>query len=88
MDRRRKTIKSITKSPEKREGIDRINQFARSEVKRIFLGLKKTEKLVFGHTHQPFINTNVANTGSWVSDAKEQNTYIEIENGKMKLRKF
>ena len=81
-------IASIIKPPQERREMDRIEQFATSKIKNIFLGLKEDEKLIFGHTHRPFQNQEVANPGSWVSDAIEQNTYIEIEDGKMKLKKF
>ncbi len=34
------------------------------------LGMKPGDNLVYGHTHQPFINEEktVANTGSWVDE--------------------
>ncbi len=52
--------------------------------------VKEGEILVFGHTHKPFINEkeNVVNLGSWVKDAQIQNTYLEIKNGGMALKKF
>jgi hypothetical protein len=82
--------RNIIKGPERRGGMDRVEALARSEVKRLFLGLMKDDVLVLGHTHRPFIDEDkkVANTGSWVSEAAEQNTYITIENGKMALKKF
>jgi UDP-2,3-diacylglucosamine pyrophosphatase LpxH len=82
--------RNIIKGPERRGGMDRVEALARSEVKRLFLGLMKDDVLVLGHTHRPFIDEDkkVANTGSWVSEAAEQNTYITIENGKMTLKKF
>ncbi len=85
-DRRQQTIRSITEVPESRRDMHRVEQLARSSVRDLFLGLSRNERLVFGHTHRPFIEDTVANTGSWVSDAEVQNTYITIENGKMELK--
>jgi len=87
-DERLKSIQAVVKSPGKRGKMDRVEALARSEAKRLFLGLIKDDTLVFGHTHRPFIDERVANTGSWLSEADEQNTYITIENGKMRLEKF
>ena len=42
---------------------------------------------ISGHTHGPLQQMDAANSGSWVSDAVERNTYVEIEDGKMKLSK-
>jgi predicted phosphodiesterase len=45
---------------------------------------KTNQVLVFGHTHRPFVNKkeNVANTGSWVTDAADYyNTYVELQRG-------
>ena len=48
------------------------------------------EILVFGHTHHPFINAeeNVANSGSWVTEAAVHNTYLELSKGKPRLFVF
>jgi UDP-2,3-diacylglucosamine pyrophosphatase LpxH len=45
--------------------------------------LKVTEEkefIVFGHTHEPFIDVNsrVANTGCWIKGANPANTYFEF----------
>ncbi len=52
--------------------------------------VKDGEILVFGHTHKPFINKkgNVVNLGSWTKDSEVPNTYLEVKDGKMKLKKF
>ena len=84
-DRRKNAINSISEVPESRKNMDRVRQLSVSRVKDLFLGLGKEETLVFGHIHRPFIHERTANTGCWVSDAEKQNTYIEIENGEMKL---
>ncbi len=43
--------------------------------------------LVFGHTHHPFVNAakNVANSGSWVSDATTTNTYVELDGRQVRI---
>lgn len=69
----------------------KIYEFATSVGKYFLLGMKPDERLVFGHTHGPFINEDntVANTGSWIDEIKEkkyQNSYIEINNGIMELK--
>jgi len=84
-DKRHKTISSIVDVPESRRDMHKVEQLARSSVRNLFLGLSKNERLIFGHTHRPFIEDDVANTGSWVSDSQVQNTYLKIENGKMEL---
>ena len=53
--------------------------------------VKANQVLVFGHTHRPFVNKkeNVANTGSWVTDATaDYNTYVELSNGQPRLYVF
>jgi len=87
-DRRQKAISSITEVPESRRDMHRVEQLAKSSVKDLFLGLERGARLIFGHTHRPFIDGNVANSGSWVSDATIQNTYITIENGNMELKVY
>ena len=87
-DKRKSMIQSIAEAPEKRKDMHRVDRFARSRVKDLFLGLGKAERLVFGHTHRPFIDASVANVGCWVSDAAEQNTYLKIESGQMQLLQY
>jgi len=72
---------------------EKIYNFAISESKCFLLGMKVDERLIFGHTHGPFINKEktVANTGSWIDELKSkeyQNSYVEINNGKMELKFF
>jgi UDP-2,3-diacylglucosamine pyrophosphatase LpxH len=71
----------------------KITKLANSRSKGFLLGMKPEEILVFGHTHDPYINKTktVANTGSWVNeleDEKYQNSYLEINNGNMELKFF
>ena len=58
--------------------------------KRACANVQPGEVLIFGHTHRPFVNKleNVANSGSWVSDAAIHNTYVELSNGKPRLFVF
>ena len=71
----------------------KIYNIANSKGKSFILGMKPDERLVFGHTHDPFINNDktVVNTGSWVNEleSKEyQNSYVEISDGNMELKFF
>lgn len=87
-DKRRGMVQSIGAIPEKRRDMHKIDSLARSRVRDLFLGLGKGNKFVYGHTHRPFLEDSVANTGCWVSDADEQNTYLKIENGEMQLLRY
>ena len=84
-DKRRSMVQAIGDIPENRKDLHKVDRLARSRVKDLFLGLGKTDRLVFGHTHRPFVDGTVANTGSWVSNAQVRNTYLKIEEGKMSL---
>lgn len=48
------------------------------------------QRLIFGHTHKPFVSSNkiLANSGSWVTDEKIFNTYIEIDGKDVRLMKY
>jgi len=65
-----------------------LEKFACSPCRNLLLGLKKDEKLVFGHTHNPFINENTANSGSWVKEGFEYDTFIQIEDGRMEKKRW
>jgi len=69
---------------------DRLNEIIDVVERNACQSVKENEALVFGHTHEPFINKkeNVANCGSWQRDALPQDTYIEIKDGKMALKIF
>jgi len=68
--------------------------FETSDVeKRAVEHLKKetsVQRLVFGHTHKPFVSSDkrLANSGSWVSDEEIFNTYIEIDGKEVRLVKY
>jgi predicted phosphodiesterase len=79
-------IHNLQRRPEDRlkDNLGRVEQNACKDV-------KANQVLVFGHTHRPFVNENenVANTGSWVTDASDHyNTYVELSNGKPSLFVF
>ncbi|HEY3273171.1 MAG TPA: UDP-2,3-diacylglucosamine diphosphatase [Methanocella sp.] len=79
--------------PHERSNFDRERALATSAGAYLVLGMHPGEKLVYGHTHKPFINEDktVANTGSWVDEGpgdRPRNTYIRIEEGRMELRAF
>ena len=44
--------------------------------------------LIYGHTHEPFCKENQANTGSWIRDSENENSYLIIDNGRMELKFF
>lgn len=84
-------IEFVQKSPKERE----MSALHRKEVWRAereiaqrleSVKLMSEEVLVYGHTHKPFCKRDVANTGSWVSDAEKTNSYLIIDNGKMELK--
>lgn len=88
---------TLKKNPRERlissKTTNKIYNLAISKGKCFILGMNSDERLVFGHTHGPFINDDktVVNTGSWVNEleSKEyQNSYVEIVDGKMELKFF
>ncbi len=84
--------KYMDRVPEERD-IDGVEKLALSSGKYSLLGMKPHETLVFGHTHRPFIDQEkkVVNTGSWINDIEggyQQNSYVEIKDGKMELKYF
>ena len=55
-----------------------------------FLQSVDADKLVYGHTHAPYVHHDnlVANAGSWKSTAPINNTYVEIKNGQLSLYQY
>jgi UDP-2,3-diacylglucosamine pyrophosphatase LpxH len=93
LGKKRRFIKDMNKSPIERKTISKVDEFALTTGKYPLLGMKHDETLIFGHTHQPFINKakKVANTGSWIDELPQksrQNSYIEIHDGEMELKYF
>lgn len=69
----------------------KIYKMAVSTGKCYLFGMKPDERLIFGHTHGPFINSDktVVNAGSWTSELKNkdyQNSYVEIKDGNIDLK--
>lgn len=86
-------LKTIGDEPVNSKSVEKINRLACSRSKYVLLGMHPGERLVFGHTHMPFISDDnmVANTGCWMCDpvnSNLQNTYLKIDNGKMELKSF
>jgi UDP-2,3-diacylglucosamine pyrophosphatase LpxH len=82
-------VKSILVPPEdRRKSLSHKKRVTATErsVAEKSAGLADDEFLVYGHTHEPFVRKDVANAGSWVSDAERSNTYLIIQNGKVKLQ--
>ena len=78
---------------ESTEELKNIYKLSISKGKSFILGMNPDERLVFGHTHGPFINKDktVVNTGSWVNElinTKYQNSYVEIEDGVIELKYY
>ena len=83
--------KKFIKPPGKRKDeSSKVKQLALSEVRDIFLGVSDEDILIFGHTHEPFKEDVAVNAGSWLKevDVSDQNTYIEIKDGKVELKRF
>jgi UDP-2,3-diacylglucosamine pyrophosphatase LpxH len=74
------------------EETQKIYKLATSKGKNYMLGMKNDERLIFGHTHGPFINKDktVANAGSWTNELQSeyQNSYLEINDGIIELKFF
>jgi UDP-2,3-diacylglucosamine pyrophosphatase LpxH len=81
----RKKVERLQLRPEERltENLDAVTREACSKV-------KSGEILVFGHTHNPYINKSgtVVNTGSWVTDSPLHNTYVKLDAGGPKIFVF
>ena len=86
-------IEHIRKPPHERNDFDKVQELAVSKGAYVLLGMRPGEKLIYGHTHRPFINEEktVANTGSWVDEGppdRPRNTYLVIQDGRMELKVF
>lgn len=86
-------VKTIEKPPNERK----ISQLHQKELWRSRVEVAVTEKavelypeevLVFGHMHNPFCEKDMANTGSWVTDADKKYSYLVIDEGDMELKFF
>lgn len=83
----------MRKPPHERNALDRARALATSKGAGIVLGTRPGDRVIYGHTHRPFIDEEkgVANTGSWVDEGpadRLRNTYVVIKDGQMDLRTF
>jgi UDP-2,3-diacylglucosamine pyrophosphatase LpxH len=55
-----------------------------------YLGTVAADKLVYGHTHAPYVHHEniAANPGSWKSTAPTHNTYVEVTGGELALYRY
>ena len=55
-----------------------------------FLRTAAADKLVYGHTHSPYVHHDnlAANPGSWKSTTPVHNTYVEITEGQLALYQY
>jgi UDP-2,3-diacylglucosamine pyrophosphatase LpxH len=90
--RAHRRVRELNRVPHERTAgwIEKINKFAKSKGAYVLLGMNPDEKLVFGHTHAPFGDKAIANTGSWINEMSNErhNTYVKISNGQMKCKTF
>ena len=58
--------------------------------KKAYSTVNDGQVLVFGHTHRPFISSDLklVNCGSWVKDAKINNTFVEIDGDDVNIFQF
>ena len=58
--------------------------------RRAYSSLRPGERLIFGHTHRPFVSADerLTNAGSWVTDAAVHNTFVELDGAQVRLFVF
>jgi UDP-2,3-diacylglucosamine pyrophosphatase LpxH len=68
----------------------RLEAVLPSVEKTAYSSLKPGERLVFGHTHKPFVSADerLVNAGSWVTDAPVHNTFVELDGVQVRLYVF
>lgn len=68
----------------------KVDQVAISRARSIYLGMRREETLIFGHTHDPFKDdeNRVVNTGSWKKHPCREYSYLEISDGQVQPRSF
>lgn len=78
-------VENLLAPPEKR-----LELYFPDVERKAYESVGEGETLVFGHTHKPFVSNDhkVVNSGSWVSDAETNNTFVEIEGDQIKLCQF
>lgn len=86
----RAVLKNAVKMPaEIRPTLEKVDDFAKSPLRAIPLGLRSDDVLIFGHTHRHFIDTLAVNTGSWVMTRdKKGHTYVDITDDSHDLKQW
>jgi UDP-2,3-diacylglucosamine pyrophosphatase LpxH len=81
---------ALQRPPQERATLDAAEILARSPARRLLLGMKAGDRLVYGHTHRPSVSDDglTANPGAWVADGSESGTYLRIEDDSVTLRRF
>ena len=69
---------------------DRLSTAFSGVEKKAAASVEEGQLLIFGHTHRPFVSPsqNLVNTGSWVSDEKTFNTWVELDGKNIRLMQF
>jgi UDP-2,3-diacylglucosamine pyrophosphatase LpxH len=78
-------VKNLLLPPE-----ERLKSFISEVEKKAYSTVNDGQVLVFGHTHRPFISSDLklVNCGSWVKDAKINNTFVEIDGDDINIFQF
>ncbi|WP_284011474.1 metallophosphoesterase [Haloarcula pelagica] len=71
-------------------GVDAGRYSRRQRRAHAFLDSIAEHKLVYGHTHSPYVHHDnvAANPGSWKSTAPVHNTYLLVEDGVLELYRY
>jgi UDP-2,3-diacylglucosamine pyrophosphatase LpxH len=87
----RGALKSMMKSPDDRlcgrhEAALTIDNLAKCKSRTVYLGMGTDEFLIYGHTHNPFVDeeNRVANVGSWNKSPCDGYKYMMIRDGMVK----
>jgi len=67
-----------------------VDRIAMSNARVLYLGMEKDETLVFGHTHEPFleVENGAINTGSWKKSPCQDYKYLEISESQVVSKTF
>ncbi|MGC2427306.1 MAG: metallophosphoesterase [Nitrososphaeraceae archaeon] len=82
-------IKHLMTKPEAR-----LEPYLSDVEKKALSDVKSGERLVFGHTHKPFVSRDMrlVNSGSWVKDQEtiysNFNTFVDIDGNQVRLMQF
>jgi len=81
---------TLARPAHERPTLDAAEALAHSPARHLLLGMKKGDRLVYGHTHRPSVSADglVANPGAWVAGGDDALNYLRIENDEVALRRF